>query len=705
MSAASDGMEEIVKEFLAETAEGLDVLDRHLVELEHDPNRREKLAEIFRAVHTLKGSSGMLGYLQLESVAHAGESLLGALRDEKLALNQATISGLLAMVDELRRLLRVIEQTGSEGTGDDYERIVCALQQLLQDPPEQPPERTVLPDVSAGESQKTAAAATIRVKVGLLDQLMDLAGELVLARNQVLRFSAAQNDSAGLRAVQRLKRVTTELQDAVMKTRLQPIGSVWNKFPRVARDLALACGKQVRVEMHGSEPELDRGILEAIQDPLTHILRNAIAHGIETPKQRVAAGKAPTGRLCLSAFHREGQVHIEISDDGAGINLERVRQRALQRGVVTPEQARRMGEREIANLVFLPGFSTAETLTNVCGRGVGLDVVRANIQRIGGTVDVESAMGKGTDLRFTIPLTLAIVPVVIVSSSGQRFAIPQANLIEVARLPGAGSMEAVCGAPVYRVRDRLLPLCFLQRELGLASGDAADLHVVVVEIGGGQFGLVVDAIQDTEEIVVKPLGEPLQALACYAGAAVLGDGRVVLVLDVTGLARMAGIAAVPHKKPPDDMVEVKSAGLGMDQKWLVFRSTAGSRFALPLSAVARLEEVPAESIEHSAGHEVIQHGGEVLPLLHVSRLFQEPEQARKLLPVAVIRDSTNSAALVLDWIEDIVEETVEVRRDESTDLLAGTAVIRQRVADVLNLKNVLACAVGHPSATGTGGAV
>lgn len=705
MSAASDGMEEIVKEFLAETAEGLDVLDRHLVELEHDPNRREKLAEIFRAVHTLKGSSGMLGYLQLESVAHAGESLLGALRDEKLALNQATISGLLAMVDELRRLLRVIEQTGSEGTGDDYERIVCALQQLLQDPPEQPPERTVLPDVSAGESQKTAAAATIRVKVGLLDQLMDLAGELVLARNQVLRFSAAQNDSAGLRAVQRLKRVTTELQDAVMKTRLQPIGSVWNKFPRVARDLALACGKQVRVEMHGSEPELDRGILEAIQDPLTHILRNAIAHGIETPKQRVAAGKAPTGRLSLSAFHREGQVHIEISDDGAGINLERVRQRALQRGVVTPEQARRMGEREIANLVFLPGFSTAETLTNVCGRGVGLDVVRANIQRIGGTVDVESAMGKGTDLRFTIPLTLAIVPVVIVSSSGQRFAIPQANLIEVARLPGAGSMEAVCGAPVYRVRDRLLPLCFLQRELGLASGDAADLHVVVVEIGGGQFGLVVDAIQDTEEIVVKPLGEPLQALACYAGAAVLGDGRVVLVLDVTGLARMAGIAAVPHKKPPDDMVEVKSAGLGMDQKWLVFRSTAGSRFALPLSAVARLEEVPAESIEHSAGHEVIQHGGEVLPLLHVSRLFQEPEQARKLLPVAVIRDSTNSAALVLDWIEDIVEETVEVRRDESTDLLAGTAVIRQRVADVLNLKNVLACAGGHPSATGTGGAV
>jgi two-component system, chemotaxis family, sensor kinase CheA len=702
VSAAHEGMEEIVKEFLAESAEGLDLLDRHLIELERDPKQREKLAEIFRAVHTLKGSSGMLGYPKLESVAHAGESLLGALRDEKLALNQPLIGGLLDMVDALRGLLRAIERTGSEGTGD-YDRVVCALEDLLLSSPEQPANPRVTQDASADESEKKPAVATIRVNIGLLDRLMDLAGELVLARNQVLRFNGSRNDRASAHAAQQMKRVISDLRDAVMKARLQPIGSIWNKFPRQAHDLALACRKQVTIEMHGSETELDRGILEAIRDPLTHILRNAIAHGIESPEQRRDAGKAPAGHLCLRAFHREGQVHIEISDDGGGIDLERVRQRALQREVITPEQALRMGERELANLVFLPGFSTAETVTNVCGRGVGLDVVRANIEKIGGVVDLESDPGKGTTLHFKIPLTLTIVPALIVGSAGERFAIPQDNVVEVTRLGRASSIEQVCGAPVYRLRDKLLPLCFLDRELRLESSRADELHVVVVETGTSQFGLVVDALQGTEEIVVKPLGAQLDAVACFAGAAVLGDGRVVLVLDVTGLARRAGIAAGTRTRPVDDVVEVNRAGVGMAQKWLIFRGTAGSRFALPLPAVARLEEIPAERIEYSGGREVIQYGGEILPLLRLSELFHEPEQKRKLLPVAVIRDSTTSAVLVIDGIEDIVEETVEVRREGSTELLEGRAVIRQRVADVLNLKNVLARGEAHGSARAAGG--
>jgi two-component system, chemotaxis family, sensor kinase CheA len=700
MSAATDGMQEIVREFLAESAEGLDQLERHLVELERDPNWRQRLAEIFRAVHTLKGSSGMLGYSKLESVAHAGESLLGSLRDGKLVLSPELISRLLSMVDGLRGLLRAVERTGSEGTGD-YANVVRSLEELLQSTAGPATSAEDVHDVPADGlgSEKPVPGGTIRVDVGLLDRLMDLAGELVLARNQVLGCVTAQDHGANVHAAQRLKRVTSDLQDAVMKARLQPIGSVWKRFPRLARDLALGCGKQVTVEMHGSETELDRGILEAIRDPLTHILRNAVDHGIEAPEQRIRAGKTSAGCLRLRASHQEGRVHIEISDDGAGIDLEGVQRRALEKGLTTPEQAAKMGERELANLVFLPGFSTAERVTNVSGRGIGLDVVRANIEKIGGVVDLQSVTGKGTALRFRIPLTLAIVPALIVSSAGQQFAIPQADLVEVARLPGASSIENVCGTPVYRLRERLLPLCFLDRELHLESSGVDDLQVVVVEAGGGKFGLVVDAVHDTEEIVVKPLGAQLSGIACFAGAAVLGDGQVVLILDVIGLARMAKVVVGPQVRPPDNAVATNNAGDGPIPRWLVFRGAAGSRFALPLAALVRLEEILADRIEHSAGREVVQYGGEILPLLRVSTLFHEAEPERELLPVAVIHESGSSAGLVMDRIEDIVEEMVELRCDGRSDLLEGSAVIQQRVADVLNLKNVLARAE-RPSNSG-----
>jgi two-component system, chemotaxis family, sensor kinase CheA len=395
MPAATDGMEEIVKEFLAESAEGLDRLERGLVELERDPGSRERLAEIFRAVHTIKGTSGMLGYPKAESVAHAGESLLGGLRDGELEPNAALISGMLGMADVLRRLLGAIERTGNEGN-EDCSSVLRSLEELARCPValEWPsgPAHDAATDNVFGEH--ATASGTIRVELGLLDRLMDLAGELVLVRNQMLRITALQPDSATVRATQRLKRLAADIQDAVMKARLQPIGTVWNNFPRLARDLALSCGKQVTVEMEGSETELDRGIIEAIRDPLTHILRNAIAHGIETPEQRTRTGKTAAGHLRLCAFHREGWVHVEISDDGAGIGVERVRQRALERGLITPEQASQMDERQLAALVFAPGFSTAEQVTSVSGRGVGLDVVRANIEKIGGVVDLRSVTGE-----------------------------------------------------------------------------------------------------------------------------------------------------------------------------------------------------------------------------------------------------------------------------------------------------------------------
>ncbi len=700
MPAATDGMEEIVKQFLAESAEGLDRLERGLVELEHDPGSRDRLAEIFRAVHTIKGTSGMLGYLKLESVAHAGESLLDGLRNGRLEPNQSLISGLLAMVDVLRRLLGAIERTGGEGS-EDCGSVVRSLEELAR--------CTVAPKGLAGPlytgvtdnppGEPAAAKGTIRVDVGLLDQLMDLAGELVLARNQIQRLTALQSDSAIVRATQRLKRLATDMQDAVMKSRLQPIGSVWNRFHRLARDLALSCGKQVTVEMEGSETELDRGIIEAIRDPLTHILRNAIAHGIETAEQRTRCGKTAAGHLRLRAFHREGWVHVELSDDGAGIGVERVRQRALERGLITAEEASRIDERQLAGLVFAPGFSTAEQVTSVSGRGVGLDVVRANIEKIGGVVDLRSVTGEGTTLHIRIPLTLAILPVLIVASAGQRFAIPQANLAEVVRVQGGtgtSPIEQVCESPVYRLRDRLLPLCFLDRELHLESGGQQVLHIVVLEAGTRQFGLVVDAVHDTEEVVVKPLGAQLRAIACFAGATILGDGQVVLVLDVAGLAQLAGVTAGPSLQPPSPAAqpsEAQATDVAVN-RWLVFRGTSGSRFALPLSAVERLEELPSERIERSAGREVVQYNGAILPLLRAARLFHEPENDRKLLQVAVLRDSGRSAGLVVERIEDIVEEVPELHTNKPhsemrPDLLEGSTVIQQRVTNVLNLKSVL----------------
>ena len=692
MSTATDGMEEIVKEFLAESAEGLDLLDRNLVELEREPKSHERLAEIFRAVHTIKGSGGMLGYPKLELVAHAGESLLSGLRDGKLALHPALISGLLAMVDALRGLLNAIERTGDEGNGD-YTSVVRALEELLRS---SAAPATVTGDPTDAPSDKLQAAPVasvtkIRVDVGLLDRMMDLASELVLARNQTLQCISSQTDSRLPGVAQRLKRVTTDMQEAVMKARLQPIGSVWNRFHRLARDLALSCGKEVTVEMEGSETELDRGLIEAIRDPLTHILRNAIDHGIETPEHRTQAGKTAAGHLHLRAFHLAGRVHVEITDDGAGINLERVRQRALERGLITPEEATGMGERQLAKLVFSPGFSTAEKVTNFSGRGVGLDVVKTNIERIGGVVDLQSVAGQGTTVEIKIPLTLAILPALIVSSGGQRFAIPQVNLVEVARLD-ARFIEQVYRAPVYRLRDQLLPLCFLDRELHLESSGAEGRYVAVLQAGAGQFGLVVDAVSDTEEMVVKPLGKEVGSVTCFAGAAILGDGQVVLILDVAGLAQLAGIVAGSRVQPLKQATEPGSSRERAAQSWLVFRGTAGSRFALPLSAVARLEEIPAERIECSAGREVVQYRGESVPLLRVSRLFHEPEQDPELLPVVVLRESGLSAGLVVDRIEDIVEQFVDVRRDHWCDLLEGSAVIQERVADVLNLKNVLAVA-------------
>jgi two-component system, chemotaxis family, sensor kinase CheA len=782
----ADGMDDIVKEFIVESTENLDHLDRDLISLEKNPTSKELLGSIFRAVHTVKGTTGFLGYTRLESVAHVGENLLSRLREGTLLLSPSITSGLLAMVDAVRTMLASIEASGSDGD-TDYGPLIETLTQLQAEqqgcesqkdglvPPsicpaveEKMPPDTTVPDIaeeSVGEllplgqilvdeghvqeeqlataldqqrqgdprrigeilvargavhpeevmealqvqtdgSASNLSSNNIRVDVGQLDKLMNLVGELVLARNQILQFSTTQQDSTFLNTTQRLSLITTELQEGVMKTRMQPIETVWGRFPRVVRDLALACGKRVQVEMEGKDTELDKTILEAIKDPLTHLIRNAVDHGIECPSQREAAGKPPEGRLFLRAYHEGGQVNIEISDDGAGIDLVAVKAKAVERGLIPQEHAARMSEREAYQLVFLAGLSTAQKVTNVSGRGVGMDVVKTNIEKIGGMVDLQSAMGVGTTVKIKIPLTLAIIPALIVTCGGERYAIPQVSLLELVRLEGNSArhgIESVHGAPVYRLRGNLLSLVYLNRELHFDSVAAQDfaqrdvVNIAVLQADDCQFGLIVDEVNDTEEIVVKPLGELLKGLSVYTGATIMGDGRVALILDVLGLALHASvISEVRQRKLSEDATP--AAERAQERKTLLlFQSPDDGRMAISLSDVTRLETFSRSSIERTGDQQVVQYRGTILPLVYVSGLVEK----RRLQPrepsstgddkVQVIVHTRNlrSVGLVVERILDIVEDDLGTRRAASREGVLGSFVVQGKVTEILDVDGII----------------
>ena len=547
------------------------------------------------------------------------------------------------------------------------------------------------------------ADTSLRVDVGLLDQLMTLVGELVLARNQIVQFGTSLDDPGFLGTVQRLNQLTTELQAGVMKTRMQPVGNVWGKFPRLVRDLAVACGKQVRIDMEGQETELDKTIIEAVRDPLTHLVRNAVDHGIESPDERVRAGKAAEGRLLLHAFHEGGKVVIDLTDDGGGIDPARVRDKAVRVGLVPAEQAFRLSDRELVALVFLPGFSTTDRVTQFSGRGVGMDVVRTNIERIGGTVDIESQVGRGTTVRMKIPLTLAIIPALTVTAGGDRYAIPQVSLLELVRLESRAGIEQVHGAPVYRLRGTLLPLVDLGRELRVEPDRARDeVNIVVLQADERQFGLVVDTVQDTQEIVVKPLQKPLKGLAVYSGATIMGDGKVALILDVLGLAQRAGVVSAARDRA---LIERPSALLhrgGDRQTVLLCATPGGGRVAIPLALVARLEEFPRSAVERVGGRAVVQYRGEILPLIRVGRApgarnrrrRRKRRPARDSIQVVVHVGAGRPVGLVVSRILDIAEETVAVGSRAARPGVLFTAVVRDRVTEFLDLNHIVRSAGG-----------
>lgn len=551
-------------------------------------------------------------------------------------------------------------------------------------------------------AHQAAAVESVRVGVDLLDTLMNLVGELVLARNQLLQASTCVEDGPLQSVSQRMNLIVTEVQEQVMKTRMQPIGNVWNKFPRTVRDLALSCGKEVQLEMEGQDTELDRTIIEAIKDPLTHLVRNAIDHGIETPEVRRKAGKEAAGRLTLRAFHEGGRVNIEIRDDGAGLNIERLLKKAIERGLVTESQAKNMAERDVFNLIFLPGFSTAEKVTNVSGRGVGMDVVRTNIDKISGTIDLQSAAGKGTAVRVSIPLTLAIVPALIVNCREERFAIPQVSVLELVGLETGDTsrqIELVHGVPVYRLRGNLLPLVHLDRELQFAPVDPAKTggggNIVVLQAESRQFGLVVDDILDTQEIVVKPLGEQLKGIVAFSGATIMGDGRVALILDILGLAHRARVVSETREAAREtQLAAAPTQDAHAGQTLLIARNGSENQVAIPLSAVARLEGFSSSLVRHVGGREVLQYRDQIIPLLRLSQVLPSGASAEQVAPgdsieVVIYSEGARTAGLIVDCIVDIVDERVGIDPLASRPGVVGSYASNDCITELLDLPAII----------------
>ncbi|MCC5608812.1 chemotaxis protein CheW [Nostoc sp. CHAB 5834] len=716
-----------IEAFLVESYENLNQIEGDIIELEKASDDGEALVRIYRSLHTLKGNCGFLPFPNLESLAHAGENLLSCLRDRTIAITPDIISTLLQTVDSIRQILSQIQATRQDGDVydglrlRDYSELIGSLTRLSetkQTPkPSQSPVNTQTPqkDTAGSESVNnelteisttTSESAYIRVNVNLLDQMINLVGELVLARNQIIGFSTKFKDKSFAATCQHLSLLTAQLQEGVMKTRLQPISSIWQKFPRVTRDLAIASGKEVEVEMEGADTELDKSIIETIKDPLTHLLRNCIDHGIELPAERVACGKPSVGRLFLRAFHESGKVNIEIGDDGRGLNLERLKGRSQQLGLVNAVQAATMSESEVMNLIFLSGFSTAQQVTHLSGRGVGMDIVKSNIEKINGTVEIYSQQGQGTTFKIKIPLTLAIIPALIVTSGGDCYAIPQASLLELVRLKAFNSIEILYDVPVYRLRGNLVPLIYLNEVFQQDSvSNLETLSLVIVQVDNYHFGLVVDTIEDIQDIVVKPLGRQLKALSLFAGATVLGDGTVALIIDVVGLAKQTGIIAKQKQLLSENAVNSQEEA-GSRQTILLFEGPQGARMGIPLPMAFRLEEILASAVGKVANQDVYESYGQILPLIDLHKIFSDSDRnhfndealatvAETLQIVIVSPYSELSVGLVVDRILDIVEEPLNIKGVSSRPGVLFCAVIQGQITEILDIETVIRIANPH----------
>jgi two-component system, chemotaxis family, sensor kinase CheA len=690
-------MDELLADFLTETNEGLAEADRALLRLEQVPRDQSTLAIVFRAIHTIKGSSGFLPLPRLGRVAHAAEDVLVGIRDGAVAVDPTMVSGLLAALDRIKLIIDGISRTGGEPHGDDAS-LIAELAVLSRG--EAGPALSLPGHAGDKASGNAATTHTIRVGVGLLENLMTLVSELVLTRNQLIQL--APDDTAGpfATALQRLSHLTSDLQEGVMKTRMQPIGSLNNTLTRVVRGLGQELGKSIAFVMAGADTELDRQVLELMRDPLIHMVRNSADHGLEGAALRRAAGKPATGRISLTAYHEDGHVVIELGDDGAGLPIERIRTLALAHGLATETELATMNEAQIQRFIFRPGFSTAASVSAVSGRGVGMEVVKANIERIGGTIALHSSAGRGTVFTIRIPLTLAIISAFILETRGERFALPQVNVMEVVRLGDAEDavpeqarpvLESIDGTPMLRLRDRLLPLIHLGEILRLdgPQQETVGSIVVVLSVNAAIFGLVVDRVFDTAEIVVKPMAPLLRHITMFGGKTILGDGSIIMILEPNGIARTAGLGTPvlhPRLAEPRKQLALHASPdaerSGDLSPMLLFRAGIDAApVAVPLSLVSRIEQMPISAIETSSNRPVTQYRGTLMPLVAMEPIRRDASDS---VPVLVFTDRSRSMGLIVHEVVDIVEQTLMIELSAARPELLGTAVIGGRVTDVID---------------------
>ena len=761
-------MDDLIVEFITETSEGLATLDLELVKLEQNPQDEAILGNIFRIMHTIKGTCGFLGLPRLEHVAHASENVLGKIREKQLEATPDAVTLILESLDSIKGLIDYLSSNGEEQGGDDSELIgrlnqfaetgkiggasdelkevaaaMDAFPHFKGDDPaitealeriasgtfphfkgddEEPAKKEdkVIAHIEAAapvivvekkavakaptgnkieekdkESQSGEANQSIRVSIDVLENLMQMVSELVLTRNQLMQIVRTKDDKELITPLQQLSHITSELQEGVMKTRMQPIGNGWSKFPRLIRDLSIELGKKIDLKMNGAETELDRQLLEVIKDPLTHMVRNSCDHGLETPSERRAAGKSDVGTVTLSAYHEGGHIIIEIVDDGRGINIERVKAKAIANGIATETSLANMSEKQIAQFVFAAGFSTAEKVTSVSGRGVGMDVVKTNIQKIGGTIDLDSTWGKGSKVAVKIPLTLAIVSVLIVETHGQKFAIPQINVVELVRAaPGAGvQLEMINDSLVMRLRDKLLPLAVMSEVLGFTCDHnellKKEIYIAVCRVGSYDFGILVDRVYDTEEIVVKPVSDILKSLSIYSGNTILGDGSVIMILDPNGIARTISNVDVGSRAEDDDSLNVVDNNQHM-VGFLSFTLGKGAPKAVPLELISRLEEINVKDIEAAGDKPVVQYRGDLMRLITLDDEFTMPNSGT--VDVIVFGYDKKVIGLVVDEIIDIVKAPFDIKlssKEAKQHGYLGSMVISGKTTDVVDIGYLL----------------
>ncbi|MEH2489944.1 hybrid sensor histidine kinase/response regulator [Bradyrhizobium sp. AZCC 2230] len=790
-------MDDLLREFLTETSESLDTVDNQLVKFEQEPNNAKILDNIFRLVHTIKGTCGFLGLPRLEALAHAGETLMSKFRDG-MPVTGPAVTLILSSIDRIKEILAGLEATEAEPEGTDRDLIdkleamveqgmaamsasaqpiaagsaqpmpagaaapVAEAPPLVPEAPaavapapakelttgsliDQTLERPLRPgEVSLDDlerafretaievpapvaakaepapvaeapapaakekalkekaAKKSAADETasegdrvanqsIRVNVDTLEHLMTMVSELVLTRNQLLEISRRNEDTEFKVPLQRLSNVTAELQEGVMKTRMQPIGNAWQKLPRIVRDLSSELGKQIDLEMHGADTELDRQVLDLIKDPLTHMVRNSADHGLETPAERLASGKGEQGTIRLSAYHEGGHIIICIADNGRGLNTEKIKAKAISSGLATEAELEKMSEAQIHKFIFAPGFSTAAAITSVSGRGVGMDVVRTNIDQIGGTIDIKSVAGEGSSVTIKIPLTLAIVSALIVEAAGDRFAIPQLAVVELvrARANSEHRIERIKDTAVLRLRNKLLPLIHLKKLLKIDDGAASDPEngfIVVTQVGSQTFGIVVDGVFHTEEIVVKPMSTKLRHIDMFSGNTILGDGAVIMIIDPNGIAKALGAAGSSAHDMADDNGAHHIGSGEQTTSLLVFRAGSSQPKAVPLGLVTRLEELPADKIEFSNGRYMVQYREQLMPLVAMDGVTIASQGAQ---PILVFADDGRSMGLVVDEIIDIVEERLNIEVGGSASGILGSAVIKGQATEVIDVGHFL----------------